>query len=56
LGFAAQLSVNPDIGWFRALFPGELSWGVPGVAGIVVKIHGPAQLLVPPAFVALTSQ
>jgi hypothetical protein len=53
--FDAQLKVNPDIGSFGAPFVGEASAGAPG-AGTVVKLQTLDQLLVPPGFVALTSQ
>jgi hypothetical protein len=54
--FAAQLNVNPDIGWFEAPVVGRVSMGAPGVAGTVVKLPTLDQLLVLPRFVAFTSQ
>jgi hypothetical protein len=52
---AVQLR-ETGIATFTAPFDGNEIEGTPGAAGIVVKLRGPAQLLVPPEFVALTSQ
>ena len=45
-----------DIGWLTAPLVGVASVGATGAAMIVVKLHAPDQLLVPPIFAAFTSQ
>jgi hypothetical protein len=50
-----QLRVN-EVDWLTALFVGAASVGAPGVEMTVVKLHTLDHALVPPAFVALTSQ
>jgi hypothetical protein len=50
-----QLMVG-EVGWLTEPLDGEASTGVAGIAMIVVKFHAPDHGLVPPAFVAFTSQ
>jgi hypothetical protein len=50
-----QLNVG-EVDWLTALFVGAARDGAIGVATIVVKLHTLDHALVPPAFVALTSQ
>jgi len=50
-----QLRVG-EVDWLTALFNGNARYGATGVAMIVVKLHTLDHALVPPAFVALTSQ
>ena len=45
-----------DVAWFTDPLDGETSVGTAGVAMIVVKLHAPDHELVPPMFVAFTSQ
>ncbi len=52
---APQLTFS-DVGWFTEPLDGDASTGTPGVAMIVVKLHAPDHALVPPTFVAFTSQ
>ncbi len=52
---APQLTFS-DVGWFTEPLDGDASTGTPGVAMIVVKLHAPDHALVPPMFVAFTSQ
>ena len=45
-----------EVGSFTVPLVGVASTGIAGVAIIVVKFHAPDQALIPPTFVALTSQ
>ena len=45
-----------DIGWLSAPLVGVARTGTPGAAITVAKLHAPDQPLMPPTFVAFTSQ